>query len=281
MCRAFRPQYFGVVLMGNTFGKLGAVLGSAFGPVGTAIGAAGGSVIDGNLAANKERKKANYNHLEKMRRDAEKAGFNPLTVLRATGGQGFNHGQSAALASSTFWETFGNSVGQFVDDNDPYNKKLKELDMQQAQATLDNTRVSTGYTQGLIGQLAANPDVYAPYKDSIPVRVGKETRQLDITVAKRMRIEPNAVITPGDLEELLGEVHGNITSAVALEIQERVFPGSGYDTGYGDFEWPQMFTQASERIAKSKRQILENVTDIWKRSETGQISQFNLERMGK
>lgn len=144
--------------MGNTFGKLGAALGSIFGPVGTAVGAAGGSVIDGNLAANKERKKANYNHLEKMRRDAEKAGFNPLTVLRATGGQGFNHGQSGALASSTFWQTFGNSAAAVLDENDPYQQKRKQLDIQQAHASLANTIASTQLmkqqTTGMLSQSA-------------------------------------------------------------------------------------------------------------------------------
>ena len=32
--------------------------------------------------------------LKKLRKEAEAAGFNPLTVLRATGGQGFKKGSS-------------------------------------------------------------------------------------------------------------------------------------------------------------------------------------------
>lgn len=181
----------------GTFGKLGSVLGSAFGPVGTAIGAAAGSVIDGNLAKNDARKKANYNHLEKMRRDAEKAGFNPLTVLRATGGQGFNHGQSAALASSTFWKTFGNSVGQVVNDNDPYNKKLKELDLQQAQASLGNTLASTRLMES-----QSNPQPQSKYKqEDLFVEIVDPTGNL----------EPFLALNPDLLDASLRESGGAIT----------------------------------------------------------------------
>lgn len=188
--------------------------------------------------AAKAQARASQTDLKKLRNDAEAAGFNPLTVLRATGGQGFNKGSSGALASATFWGNFANAGQSALNEFDPYQKKLKELDMQQSVANLDNTKTSTAYTKGLIGQLAGNIDPYAPYKDTIPVRVGRETLQLDMSVAKRMRIEPNSVITPGDLEELLGEVHGNVASTVALEIQEAVLPGSGVPGVYGKPESP-------------------------------------------
>lgn len=58
-----------------------------------------------------------------LRAEAEKNGFNPLTVLRATGGQGstksYDHGK---MASSAFWATFADNLPNSFDYND---KKIK------------------------------------------------------------------------------------------------------------------------------------------------------------
>ena len=210
--------------------------------------------------ATKQQAEASQTDLKKLRDDAQAAGFNPLTVLRATGGQGFNKGSSAALASATFWGSFANSGLSALNDFDPYNQKRKQLDMQQSVANLDNTKTSTAYTKGLIGQLASNIDPYAPYKDTVPVRVGRETLQLDMSVAKRMGIEPNSVITPGDLEELLGEVHGNLASTVAVEIQEAVLPGSGVTGVYGKLENPLSYN-AQQKFSKGMTWLKERSPD--------------------
>ena len=210
--------------------------------------------------AAKEQYKSSQTDLKKLRDDAQAAGFNPLTVLRATGGQGFNKGSSGALASATFWGNFANAGVSALNEIDPYNQKRKELDMQQSVANLDNIKTSTAYTKGLIGQLASNIDPYAPYKDTVPVRVGRETLQLDMSVAKRMGIEPNSVITPGDLEELLGEVHGNLASTVAVEIQEAVLPGSGVTGVYGKLENPLPYN-ARQKFSKGMTWLKERSPD--------------------
>jgi hypothetical protein len=81
--------------------------------------------------------------LKKLRKEAEAAGFNPLTVLRATGGQGFNKGSSGALASAAFWSSFANSAGEIAEQFDPYRQEMRRLDMAQAEASLANTKAST------------------------------------------------------------------------------------------------------------------------------------------
>jgi len=93
--------------------------------------------------AAKAQANASQTDLKKLRDDAQAAGFNPLTVLRATGGQGFNKGSSGALASATFWGNFANAGVSALNEFDPYNQKRKELDLQQAQASLANTMAST------------------------------------------------------------------------------------------------------------------------------------------
>ena len=47
-----------------------------------------------------------------LRREAEANGFNPLTVLRATGGQGSRYSEPAKLASSQFWNVFNDETKQ-------------------------------------------------------------------------------------------------------------------------------------------------------------------------
>jgi hypothetical protein len=100
-----------------------------------------GAIQSGKAA--KQQAQASQTDLKKLRDDAQAAGFNPLTVLRATGGQGFNKGSSGALASATFWGNFANAGVSALNEFDPYNQKRKQLDMQQAQASLDNTMAST------------------------------------------------------------------------------------------------------------------------------------------
>lgn len=81
--------------------------------------------------------------LKKLRKESEAAGFNPLTVLRATGGQGFNKGSSGALASASFWSSFANSAGQIAGQFDPLRKAQRE-------ANLAETRAQTAYLGSLV-----------------------------------------------------------------------------------------------------------------------------------
>jgi len=105
----------------------------------------GASLLGAKAAgdAAKASAKSSQTDLKKLRDEAQAAGFNPLTVLRATGGQGFNKGANGKLASATFWGNFANAVPGMVNEFDPDVKRRKELDIQQAQASLGNTLAST------------------------------------------------------------------------------------------------------------------------------------------
>jgi hypothetical protein len=82
--------------------------------------------------------------LKKLRKEAEAAGFNPLTVLRATGGQGFNKGSSGALASASFWSSFANSAGQIAGQFDLHKREMQRLDRDIAGATFDGMMIDQG-----------------------------------------------------------------------------------------------------------------------------------------
>jgi len=155
-----------------------------------------------------------------LRAEAERNGFNPLTVLRATGGQGSTYSnEPARLSSGDFWKVF----------NQKTQTETREPVLQKEQ----------------------QQDKYANFERFIPVKVGNEMKQLDKTVARRLDILPGDTISPGDLEEILGEFHGNVTSAVATEIQKAVMSG-GVLGGYGSAgSIPELSTENFEENYKS------------------------------
>lgn len=91
-----------------------------------AIGTAALSAFGARKTA-KAMQGANDLDLAKLRREAEQNGFNPLTVLRATGGQGSTKGPSGNLASGAFFQTFAQGIPSILEAN--YNKKMKQAQL--------------------------------------------------------------------------------------------------------------------------------------------------------
>jgi hypothetical protein len=105
-----------------------------------AIGSAALSAIGARKTA-KAMQGANDLDLAKLRREAEQNGFNPLTVLRATGGQGSTKGPSGGLASGAFFSTFAKGIPNILEAN--YNKKMKQAQLTNINASTDNLLAST------------------------------------------------------------------------------------------------------------------------------------------
>jgi hypothetical protein len=187
------------------------------------------SVVSGlssYAAAKAQRKQAiadQDNQYVRMRNAAQRAGFNPLTVLRATGGQGFTGLPVISKAAA-----FGNMAAGIFDavrqsPIDKYNKEIRGLEKKQRKASIDNTISNTAYTGILANQArAANVDPYAGYDKYIPVRVGNNVQQLEKTVAKRLGIEPNDALMVEDMEAIRGDVRATIDGVVQTEIADQV-----------------------------------------------------------
>lgn len=111
----------------------------------------GSALIGAKAASDSAKASDSSTDLKKLRAEAEAAGFNPLTVLRATGGQGFNKGSSGALASASFWSSFANSAAQIATQFDPMEKRRKQLDMM-------NTIANIKYTGALTREVGKKPD---------------------------------------------------------------------------------------------------------------------------
>jgi len=79
-----------------------------------------------------------------MRANAEAAGFNPLTALRAGGGAGFTTTHHPSLASGGFMadalSSFGSALSQAID---PMNDATAKLEFQIKQETLKNLQADT------------------------------------------------------------------------------------------------------------------------------------------
>lgn len=214
MRSALWTNIYGVVLMDP-------VTASALAKVGSSIV----SGIIGRRSAKKdlwEQRQYDRQALARLREDAENAGFNPLTVLRAGALSSMNTpGRILPPPAAAFAAQYlGDAIGEAFDKkaNEPiekYNAKIRDLEIKQREADLSISRQT-------LGQMTTNSDPYANYTGTIPVRVGDNTQQLDVTVAKRMGIKPNDRLTAGDMEEIKGDVWGSIDGAIQSDIWERV-----------------------------------------------------------
>lgn len=189
----------------------------------------GSNVVQGvsqYIAAKEQRKQAiadQDNQYVRMRNAAQRAGFNPLTVLRATGGQGFTGLPVISKAAA-----FGNAAAGIFDavrqePIEKYNAEIRELEKTQRKETIKNTRANTAYT----GVLANNAtkvlkDEYAGYGDKIPVKYGMKSFHIPLEMAKRLGIKPNSYVSTGEVAELFGEGSELIT-AFAVEAQKHMF----------------------------------------------------------
>jgi hypothetical protein len=116
-------------------------------------------------AAQQQRKQAiadQDNQYVRMRNAAQRAGFNPLTVMRATGGQGFTGLPVISKAAA-----FGNAAAGIFDavrqaPIDKYNKQVRELELEQRRADVAIAKQTLGAmskatTMGMTGR-GNNPE---------------------------------------------------------------------------------------------------------------------------
>jgi hypothetical protein len=207
------------------------------------------SVVSGlssYAAAKAQRKQAikdQDQQFVRMRNAAQRAGFNPLTVMRATGGQGFTGLPTISKAAA-----FGNMATGIFDavrqsPIDKYNKQVRDLEIKQRQADLDLNPLRGKLMKAQIDSLAGEVDPYLGYEGFIPVKVGVNEQYLQIDVAKRLGILPNTPVTAGDLEEIKGELQGGVEAAIGSKIGTEVLrnaPILGNDAGIERKELPPL-----------------------------------------
>lgn len=105
-----------------------------------AVVSAGASLV-GKLFGGKEEKQENTIDYVKMVKWAEKAGFNPLTALRAGGGAGFTTTTSHPALSA--WTGIADAVGTFAANYDPQANERAALEDDIQRARLENIQADT------------------------------------------------------------------------------------------------------------------------------------------
>lgn len=164
-------------------------------------------------AAAKERD----NHFVNLRESARRGGFNPLTALRATGGGGY--GQYVPLLSRSP-QGEGIAAAGSVASSMIRDQFFAQQNM--AHEVAMNKMNNTAVMDRLKAQRPApEPDVYKGYKEYIPVKVGNNIQQMDIGIAKRLNIPPNARLTQGELSELIGEI-SEVMNIPQNEIRDKI-----------------------------------------------------------
>lgn len=94
--------------------------------IGPALITAGASLLSGLLG----RKKSSAQDIDyvKLRNDAETAGFNPLTVLLAGGGSGYQREFNPALSSGSFIaEAISRDVDTYFSQVSEYNPQVDQM----------------------------------------------------------------------------------------------------------------------------------------------------------
>jgi hypothetical protein len=139
-------------------------------------GSIASAVIGGlfkSKAAKEERKQAiadQDQQFVRMRDAAEKAGFNPLTALRLTGGQGFS-----GLPTFSKYAAFGNVAMGITDafinkPIDKYNKQVRELELEQRRADLKLAPIQAKLMKKQIDSLGEKQQTYLYNDDGTPMK---------------------------------------------------------------------------------------------------------------
>jgi hypothetical protein len=147
------------------------------------------SAVVGSLfsykAAQEQRRQAindQDNQFVRMRNAAQRAGFNPLTVLRNTGGQGFTGLPTISKAAA-----FGNAAAGIFDAYrqapiDKYNKQIRDLTIKSMKADIGNTLANTRYT-GILSKQATSSTQLPIIPDSVSVKsLGYSDQQINTLV---------------------------------------------------------------------------------------------------
>lgn len=196
---------------------------SIFDAIGSALSSAGSSILKGagsalgSLLGQSAAPEPKLD-LGRLRREAEANGFNPLTVLGATGGQGFQSAgslSSSALLNATLGGALSGAAS-YDPAEEEYLRKSRELELQERRSNIArNSQMSTrsaptpfddfeSYNTFFRGQYHTVNGI-----DGIRVRTpnGNDV-MIPAQAAFRYGYSPGDVIDMGDVTNIIGEVQG-------------------------------------------------------------------------
>lgn len=194
----------------------GAIIGAGIGLIGNAISAKSQEKAQARQA--EAQAKASQLDLGKLRREAEQNGFNPLTVLGATGGVGFNQDYIAPRGAG-FLSYLAGGLGPAVTGamDTIRQDRLAKIDSDLAKAQTgyydsQTARANAGITR--LGTLTANPGVpkvekYTTYDAAGWTPVYSPSgmpMSVHTTIANQLDLKPGDIWMAEHDEAVLGDI---------------------------------------------------------------------------
>lgn len=155
-----------------------------------------------------------------MRENAEAAGFNPLTALRAGGGAGFTTTHQPALASGDFIAQAIGGIGNAIASIDPMRDATAKLEYEIKQATLANIQADTK------ARLRAS-------LGGVPVSTGARTVKAGSPLALPKPGQPFGPEVPAKPEQ--DEIVNPFPTWSGIEIPSWAKSGDAWESFMGDF----------------------------------------------
>lgn len=180
---------------------------------------AGAGLLGKIFGGDDEQKTTSEIDYVKLRENAERAGFNPLTALRAGGGAGFTTTHHPALASGSYIADAVGGIADAIAQIDPMRDATAKLEYELKQATLANLQADTAQrlnaTRAIggvpVSTGARNVAVISPLAAGLPLSPTVETPTLTnpYSVQSGIPVDPN-IPDAAAAEERYGDVAGSV-----------------------------------------------------------------------
>lgn len=215
------------------------------------IGAVAGPLIGGLFGKKKDKPQEVVNRVDygRMVKDAEAAGFNPLTALRNGGSAGFGVQSMPSMTSNNIWGDTAAAAFNAWNNYDPHAQKRESLSDSLMQAQLANIQADTA--------LKMNPRSLVPKKNSfnVPVKLAAQTTS-----------GTGLAASPAGLGRIKTPEEGDVTVTnpwEKYEVNPKIRDAEIMETRYGDSEVAQMAYGAYV----AKKDLEQNTDNMRKKSE--------------
>lgn len=194
--------------------------------IGPAIQAVAGVV--GSLFGGKSESKVNY---RAMVREAELAGFNPLTVLRNGGAAGFTTQSSGTIGSRLAEGLAG--VGNALTNYDPFEDKRRDIESRVAEAQIANLNANTENVKRMsIGSVPTYTGPVSPRPFGSSVKQGQGVTPL----ASIVEVEKSGELARQEPETKQPTRVNPYPSYLNWEVNPWTASGEDWENWHGDSE---------------------------------------------
>lgn len=224
------------------------------------VGAVAGPLIGGIFGKKKDKPQEVVNRVDygRMVKDAEAAGFNPLTALRNGGSAGFGVQSMPSMTGNNIWGDTAAAAFNAWNNYDPHAQKRESLSDSLMQAQLANIQADTA--------LKMNPRSLVPKKNSfnVPVKLAAQTTKGIGLAAAPAGLGSPTIPEAGDVA---------VTNPFqTMKVDAKVRDAQNFEDRYGDSELGSMGYGAYVGYSDIK----ENVKEWWKNDD-----EFLKKTMGK